>query len=54
MKEMIRYVRLRDEKSYGRVITMAYRKSYSRADELEILAEVIRKTLPVGQGLSAR
>jgi LysR family hydrogen peroxide-inducible transcriptional activator len=53
MTEMIRYVRLRDEKNYGRVITMAYRKSYSRAEELKILADVICKSLPVGQGLSA-
>lgn len=52
MADMIRYVRLEDEQQYGRVITMAYRKSYSRTDELRLMATLIRGSLPTGQGLT--
>ncbi|MEH6592299.1 MAG: hydrogen peroxide-inducible genes activator [Halioglobus sp.] len=52
LNDLVSYVPLDEEQRYGRVITMAYRKSYSRVDELKLLADVIRQSLPSGQGIS--
>jgi LysR family hydrogen peroxide-inducible transcriptional activator len=52
MTDLVSYVGLKGGQNYGRVITMAYRRSYSRVDELTLLADLIRQSLPSGLGLT--
>jgi len=46
LSKLIRYISLAGDRSYVRKIVMAWRRSYSRADDLALLAELIRAVAP--------
>jgi len=52
LENLIRYVKLGQKKEYGRRIVIAYRNSFSRQHDIQLLAEVVRQSLPAKFGLS--
>lgn len=51
LTDLVRYVSLDGARQYGRTIVVSYRKSFGRKDDLELFAELIRRSLPTGYGL---
>jgi LysR family hydrogen peroxide-inducible transcriptional activator len=52
LTDLISYVRLQHEEQYGRTITLAYRKSFSRASDMKLLAKLTREVMAEGRGIS--
>jgi LysR family hydrogen peroxide-inducible transcriptional activator len=46
LTKLLRYIELHGKQQYGRKIVMAWRQSYKREDEIQLLADVIRGSLP--------
>lgn len=48
LRKLIRYVKLGGQRQYGRSIVMAWRRSFSRDEDMKLLAELIDECLPAG------
>jgi LysR family hydrogen peroxide-inducible transcriptional activator len=46
LSKLIRYISLAGDRRYVRRIVMAWRRSYSRADDLALFADLIRSVAP--------
>lgn len=46
LKNLIRYRQLSGKQQYGRKVILAWRQSFSRAEDLRLLAALIRESLP--------
>lgn len=46
LSDLIRYTRLGGKRQYGRKIVMAWRRSFNRNKDIELLADLIRECLP--------
>ena len=46
LSELVRYVNLGGKRQYGRKIVIAWRRSFSRGNDIELLADLIRRCLP--------